>query len=372
MIQDWAEETLDKVYDKTLAELQRMSPNTVIPYMAENGRYVENMGNKDITWWTNGFWGGLLWQLHQYHSNKLLEEAAIENEQLLDQAFLKYQGLHHDVGFMWLPTAVAHYRLDDDSQAYWRGRHAADLLAGRYNPNGKYLRSWNRDRAGWVIIDSMINIQLLYWASDVTKDPRYKQMADNHAHTIMQNHVRADGSVAHIVVFDPNTGEQLETLGGQGYGVGSSWSRGQAWAIYGFALAYAHTKKPEYLETAKKVAHYFLANIENTGYIPQVDFRGPASQGVDTSAGVTAACGLLEIAKQVSDFEKPLYQRAAEQMLVNISEKYGNFSQDADGVLMGATTAFHDETGQNVNLVYGDYYFVEGLLRLIDHDMLIW
>ncbi|MCH4169910.1 MAG: glycoside hydrolase family 88 protein [Lactobacillus sp.] len=371
-MQDWAQTTLDQIYAKTKATVKRIGPSA-IPYIAEDGHYQVDMAKKDIIWWTNGFWGGTLWQLNHYRPDAALAAAAIANEVDLDQAFLKYQGLHHDVGFMWLPTAVAHYRLDGDDRAYWRGRHAADLLAGRYNPVGKYLRSWNRDRAGWVIIDSMINIQLLYWASAVTKDPRFKEIANNHADTVMQNHVRADGSVAHIVIFDPNTGEALRTDGGQGYEVGSSWSRGQAWALYGFALAYHHTHEVRYLETAKRVAHYFLANIENTDFVPLVDFRAPQDpQTFDTSAGTTAACGLLEIAKSVSENERPLYQNAAEKMLHSISAKYGNFDTATDSILSGATTAYHDENGQNTNLIYGDYYFIEGLLRLCGKDFLLW
>ena len=168
---EWATDKLDKIYAKTLGTLKRHG-DKIIPYQAEDGVYKKDM-NKDIIWWTNGFWGGWLWQLNHYRPDVKLEQAAVNNEAELDAAFLKYQGLHHDVGFMWLPTAVTHYRQDQNERAYWRGRHAADLLAGRYNPAGHFLRSWNRDRAGWVIIDSMINIQLLYWASEVTDDPRH-------------------------------------------------------------------------------------------------------------------------------------------------------------------------------------------------------
>lgn len=369
---DWTTTTLQQIYQKTIASVQRLGPNN-IPYMATAGHYQTNMVETDITWWTNGFWGGLLWQLNHYQANPELVTAAKENEVALDQAFLKYEGLHHDVGFMWLPTAVADYRLTDDDRAYWRGRHAADLLAGRYNLAGHYLRSWNRDRAGWVIIDSMINIQLLYWASEVTQDPRYKLMANEHANTVMQHHVRADGSVAHIVVFDPNTGAEVETMGGQGYGVGSSWSRGQAWAINGFALAYRHTHNLAYLETAKRVAHYFLANLAETDGIPAVDFRAPKTPVmVDTSAGAIAACGLLEIAQHVPVAEQALYQNAAQKMLKQLVTQYGDLNPAHDGILTGATTAYHDKTGQNVNLNYGDYYLVEGLLRLLGKDFLLW
>lgn len=369
---DWAREQLDKIYEKTLRSIKR-NGSKMIPYQAVEGHYKEDMAQKDIVWWTNGFWGGWLWQLNHYRADDQLKEAAINNEEELDQAFLKYQGLHHDVGFMWLPTSVAHYNQDNSEKSYWRGRHAADLLAGRYNPVGHYLRSWNKDRAGWVIIDSMLNIQLLYWASEVTKDPRFKMMADLHAHTVMNNHVRADGSVAHIVVFDPNTGEPLGTEAGQGYAKGSSWSRGQAWAIYGFIQAYKHTKKIEYLNTAKKVANYFLANVEQSDYIPVIDFRGPSDKaGTDTSAATTASCGMLEIAKNCEGYEKDLYYNGAINMLHAVSDRFANYDADKDGILSGATTAYHDNKGWNVNLNYGDYFFIEALLDILGDNLSIF
>ena len=144
----------------------------------------------------------------------------------------------------------------DSERSLARGLHAAHLLAGRYNPRGKFIRSWNRDRAGWVIVDSMMNVPLLYWAEDVIDDPRFKYIAMDHVDTVMNNTVRQDGSCNHIIVLDPTNGELLETPGGQGYASGSSWSRGQAWAIYGFALSYLHTDKKEYLDTAKKAVSY--------------------------------------------------------------------------------------------------------------------
>jgi unsaturated chondroitin disaccharide hydrolase len=368
----WVKESLDKIYEKTLNSIQKHGVN-FIPYQATNGNYIDDMSKKDIVWWTNGFWSGWNWQINNYKNNSALVEAAKENEKDLDNAFLKYQGLHHDVGFMWLPTAVADFQINNDQLSYWRGRHAADLLAGRYNPVGKYLRSWNKDRAGWVIIDSMLNIQLLYWASKVTNDPRFRMMADNHAHTVMNNHVRADGSVSHIVVFDPNTGEKVGTKTGQGYSENSCWSRGQSWAIYGFAAAYDKTNNMEYLNTAKRAANYFLANVSQTDYIPNIDFKAPLeNHGVDTSAASIAACGLLEIAKFCSDSEKSLYFNSALKILHSLDEKYADYDPNKDGILVGATTAYHDENGWNVNLNYGDYFFIEALLRILDNNLYIF
>lgn len=269
----WLNSTFEKIKNKISAECDRIGGK--IPYIAEDGVYKEDKAETDIVWWTNGFWPGMLWQMYHITNDKKFKKAAECVEEKLDKAFEVYTGLHHDVGFMYLHSAVADYRITGNERSKARGLHAAHLLAGRYNPRGKFIRSWNRDKSGWVIVDSMMNIPLLYWASDAIKDPRFTYIAMDHADTIMKNTVRDDGSCNHIIVLDPTNGELLETPGGQGYASGSSWSRGQSWAIYGFALSYYYTKKEEYLSTAKKVAHYFMSNIQNTGYVPLVDFRAP-------------------------------------------------------------------------------------------------
>lgn len=366
----WAQEIFNKLDHKLAIQTRRLGD--VIPYVPEDGHYSD-MGEKDIVWWTNGFWGGILWQMYHATKNDLYKTAAEKQEERLDAAFEKYAGLHHDVGFMWLHTAVANYRLTGNERSKNRGLHAAHLLAGRYNPRGKFIRSWNRDRAGWVIVDSMLNIPLLYWARDTLEDPRFEYVAMDHADKVMETIVRADGSVNHIAVFDPHTGELLETPGGQGYASGSSWSRGQSWAIYGFALSYVHTGKKAYLDTAKKVAHYFIANAAKTGYVPVVDFRAPQEPVKwDTSAGLCAACGMLEIAKHVGEYEKDLYIDAAVAMLQAIEEKFANWDETVDSIITGGTGAYHVEENTEVPLIYNDYYFVEAILRLKELDFLIW
>lgn len=370
--QQWATEQLNKIYTKYENSLKRHDPGYIF-YQAKNGKYTKDMNQEDITWWTNGFDAGIYWQLNNFKHNSQFVEAAKKIEAELDKAFDKYEGLHHDVGFMWLPSSVEDYVQTKNERSYWRSRHAADLLAGRFNLAGRFLRSWNRDRAGWVIIDSMFNIQLLYWASEVTDDPRFRMLADAHAHTVMNNHVRSDGSVAHIVVFDPETGEAIKTLGGQGYDVGTSWSRGQAWALAGFAFAYRHTSNKEYLATSKKVANYFIANICQTDYIPRIDFRAPKTdQDADTSAATAAACGLLELATEVEGYDAELYKNVAIKILHAVSDHFANYDPESDGILTGATTAYHDENGRNVNLNYGDYFFIEALLRLLNQNLEIF
>jgi unsaturated chondroitin disaccharide hydrolase len=165
------------------------------------------------------------------------------------------------------------------------------------------------------------------------------------------------------VVYDPQTGEKLETLGGQGYEVGSSWSRGQSWAINGFAQAYNHTKDQRYLDAAKKVAHYFIACVSETGYIPLLDFRSPKEPVyIDTTAGAIAASGLIDIARAVPIHEKELYLNTAVKIVRALAEKELDVTLDTDCLLRNGSEAYWGN--KQLSIIYGDYYFMEAILKL--------
>ncbi|MDO5418369.1 MAG: glycoside hydrolase family 88 protein [Lachnospiraceae bacterium] len=369
-------ETLQEIYEKIdrklLAECGRMGDK--LPFIPENGVYPD-MRERNLSWWTNGFWAGMLWQMYDAGKNPVYREVAERSEIAMNEALRRFTGLHHDVGFQFLHTAVADYRVTGNEESKVNGLHAATLLAGRFNPIGNYIRAWNLDKPGWMIVDCMMNIPLLYWAGEELEDPRFAYIADQHAHTALKYLVREDGSVNHIAIFDPATGELLARPAGQGYGEGSSWSRGQAWALYGFALAYTHTKKQEYLDAAKRVAHYFIANVAATGYLSLVDFRAPKEPVYwDTTASACAACGLLEIAgaEALTEYEKPFYYDNAVRMLAALAETQCNWNPEEDGIVQNGTSAYERENEMHVPIIYGDYFFVEGILRLMGKGFLIW
>lgn len=364
--------------EKIYAQCERMGDS--IPYWTEQGRYREDYGKKDIYWWTNGFWSGILWQLYHATGKELYKETARKNEALLDQALQGFKGLHHDTGFMWLHTAVADYRLTGSEEAKVRGLHAASILAGRYNPAGRFLRAWNpdcveegEDCTGWVIVDSMMNIPLLYWASEILQDPRFDQIARNHADTVLSHLVRPDGSCGHIASIHPFTGELEEIFAGQGYSQTSSWSRGQAWILYGFALSYRYTKNQAYLDAAKRTAHYFISNITLTDYIPLCDFRQPEAPAyLDASAGLCAACGLLEIAGHADASEARIYIQHARRIVENTAERCCNWDLEEDGIVGSCKVAYHNDQREQTDLIYADYFLTEAVLRLLGKDFLIW
>jgi unsaturated chondroitin disaccharide hydrolase len=185
----------------------------------------------------------------------------------------------------------------------------------------------------------------------------------------MEHFIRDDGSVRHIVAFDVEDGHRVEEFGGQGYEKGSSWTRGQAWAIYGFVLSYLHTDDKKYLDTAKRVAHYFISNLLlEEDFVPPCDFRSPKEPRYkDTTAGAIAACGLLEISKAVPEQEKDVYRDSALRI---IEENYCNWDMQSDCMVDYGTERYGK--GTNIPIIYGDYYFIEALLKVKDTDILFW
>lgn len=370
---DWVQEAWTKTVSKVAWTSKRIGDG--FPHASVNGQYKL----EPASWWTAGFWPGLLWLIYRDTRDDGLQQLAESCERQLDQVVTDYYKLDHDIGFMWSLTSVARYKLLGAEDSKRRALLAANLLAARFNVQGNYIRAWNpwregEQNAGWAIIDCMMNLPLLYWASETTGDPRYKHIAIRHADTVLSHFIRPDGSVNHIVIFDTETGDKLSVNGGQGYAPDSAWSRGTAWALYGMSLSYHHTGKEEYLQAAKRVAHFFIANLPED-HVPHWDFRIPADVPSyrDSSAGACAACGLLLLAEQVDGLEATLYRKAGESILHSLYTNYGSWeSKIEEGLILHGTSHYPERKNLDVPLIYGDYYFVEGLSRLLGHGELFW
>ena len=372
--QQWLDDVfawISKKLEKTVLTI-----GDTLAYTTENGKYIEWPFPDYVSFWTNGFWPGLLWLMYNETGNHIYKETAERAEDKLDEALFGYDGLNHDVGFMWLLSSVANYRLTGNDKSRKRGLTAASMLASRYRLGGGFIRAWDdRDngvgggrlnRRGWAIIDCMMNIPILYWASKETGDERFEEIAKAHADKSMEVFVRSDGSVNHIVSMNPLTGDVIEALGGQGFSADSSWSRGQAWALYGFALSYAYTKNEAYLDTAKRVAHYFIADLAmKDDFVPDCDFRQPKGKAVkDSAAGAIAASGLIEISKHVGENEKDLYLNGAVKILKALDERCGVWDDSCECMIKGGAGAYHDSASHDMALIYADFYFTEAITKL--------
>jgi unsaturated chondroitin disaccharide hydrolase len=334
------------------------------PEAAKDGRHFDNM---PLDWWTTGFWPGILWILYDMTGKEAFKEAAWPWDERLADVLIYGEDFHHDVGFQFLPTAVIKYKLTGDSAARKRGLAAASFLAGRFNPQGDYIVAWNHAaNAGKSIIDSCMNLSLLFWAEGEFGDPRFSHIARRHLDMVLKYAVRGDGSVRHILEFDPQTGEFLHALGGQGYSPDSAWSRGQAWAIYGLANAWRYTGNREYLDAARRVAHFFISALPGD-YVPYWDFRLPSYDGEprDSSAAACAASGLIEIARALAVADGKIYLDAAERILSSLTDSYSLFGDPAGEAILRAGTGSRPGNGNvDVPMIYGDYFYVEAIAKL--------
>ena len=366
--QAWLEDVAKKLDDKMRYGVKKAREVGYIPYTTKNGQWDEI----NIDWWTNGFWPAEMWQMFLLTHDPFYRDEALRAEEMLDEALHHFKELSHDVGFQWLIQSGVRYALEKNRDSFDRTLLAANTLAGRFNPNG-FIRAWNgEDHVGWAIVDCMMNLPLLYWATEQTKDPRYKLIAMKHADTTMEKFVRPDGSCHHIVVFNAETGEVLDHPFGQGIATGSSWSRGQAWALYGFTLSYLHTGKQEYLDTAKRVAHYFIANVADD-WIPKCDFRQPKNPDIrDNAAGGIAACGLMELSKLVPEDEAMMYYEAGCNLLIAEVEYCANWEHNDPAILTKCTGAYHNIPTRHITMNYGDYYLIEAVNKLRGESLLFW
>ncbi len=319
--------------------------------------------NTDLIGWTQGFFPGLLWQLFESTDDPVWRTRAEVWTRNLE--LQKTNRQTHDLGFKLYDSFGQAYRLS--GQPYHRGvlLVAAESLASRYKPIARVISAadWNPDWKLPLVVDTMVNLELLFWAADNGGRPEWREMALNHALTTAAQIVRPDGSTYHVVDFDPATGAVRFKQTFQGYSDSSTWSRGQAWAIYGFTMAYRYTRDPRMLEAARRVTDYYLLRLPADG-VPNWDFDAP-SQLKDSSAAAAVASALLELANLVTaPAESTRYRDAALRMLGSLSSPaYLGDPAVTRGLLLHGAGNVPANEELDVSLIYGDYYFVEALLR---------
>lgn len=358
----WYEEAWAKTVEKEQRVAREMG--AAFPHASKDGKY----DNTYPAWWTNGFYPGLLWLVYKASGDEFLAETANKVEEEMECVLSDFYDTDHDLGFLWLLSAAAQCKINGNKSSRRRALHAANLLAGRFNLAGRFIRAWNGSgREGWAIIDCLMNLPLLYWASEETGDPRFSHIALAHAETALKYFLRGDGSANHICVFDPQSGRFLRSLGGQGYAPDSAWSRGCSWAIYGFALSYRYTKREEFLEGSKRAAKFFYDCLPEDK-VPFWDFRLPSNEGEprDSSAAACAACGMLELYDITGD---ELFRAHGEEIAKSLYENYADFDSSAQELIGQGTSNKPENSNINVGLIYGDYFFAEALSRLCGNDV---
>ncbi|MGW1786245.1 glycoside hydrolase family 88 protein [Streptomyces sp. NPDC002143] len=316
--------------------------------------------------WVGGFWPGTLWMAWLHTEDEAFRTWALASAEKL--APRQYDTGTHDLGFLFYPSWVTAWRLTGDD--VWRAGavRAADSLIQRYNPRGRFIRAWGAltdpRNAGRVIIDTMMNLDLLAFASRQTGDAKYLDIAVEHTKTAQRVFPRPDGSTPHVFDFDPDTGAPLGPNTVQGYSPTSCWSRGQAWGIYGFTTMYRRTGNGEFLATARGLADFAVRSL-TPDHVPVWDYRAPQQPHdiKDASAGAIMACGLLDLAAATG---RRSYREVALRLLTALAETcLTTNSARADAVVARCTRNRPNEDGIEISLPYADYYLLEGILRVL-------
>jgi unsaturated chondroitin disaccharide hydrolase len=320
--------------------------------------------------WTVGFTPGMLWLAHRATGRaEYADEALARCRRFLAR---KDDDSTHDLGFVFYPSYVRGYRITGQAWLRDGAVAAARTLARRYNPAGRYLRAWGRldtdERAGETTIDAMMNLALLYWAAGVTGDGRLAEIASAHAETTARTLVRPDGSTYHVYELDPRTGEPRRGFTHQGYADWSTWPRGQAWGIYGFARSADQAARPDFLRVSERLADHFLRRLPDDR-VPFWDFDDPAIPDAprDSSAGAIAASGLLELATDEDDpAAAARYRQAAVELLLDLYRHASSRGRpEQQGILLHGTWHKAANFAVDESLMFGDYYFMEALARAL-------
>jgi len=346
---------------KTLAEIP------------ENGMLPRTITTLETKWkmvdykdWTSGFWPGELWYLYEATGDKKWLDQADKFSGYLKPLSVSKAG-DHDLGFQVFNSFGNGYRLTKNPEYKDIILKTADTLATLFNPKVGTTISWPHNNYGGhnTIIDNMMNLELLFWASKNGGNKKLYDIAVKHAETTMQNHFRPDFSSYHVLIYDFETGKKIKGITAQGYSDNSMWARGQAWAIYGFTMVYRETKDAKFLDFVHKIAKIYLDNLPED-QIPFWDFNAPniPDEPKDASAAAITASALLELSDFTKDKKlKKYYHEKAEKMVSVLSEKYQ--SRDKNSAFLLHSTGHKPAKSEiDCSIVYADYYYLEALLRL--------
>lgn len=334
--------------------------------------------------WTNGFWTGEIWLAYEYYLGKGMDGAAQMLKTAAEVQVASFEHRikekisvdHHDMGFLYTPSCVAAYKLTGSKQAREAAILAADQLITRFHPVGEFIQAWGPMDAPEnyrLIIDCLLNLPLLYWATEETDDEKYREIAEKHIHTAVANVIREDASTWHTFLFDMETGAPHHGSTCQGYRDGSAWARGQAWGVYGMACAYRYTRREDYIEKFRLVTEYFLNHLPND-LVPywDLEFGEGSTEPRDSSSAVIAACGMLEMSKYLPEEESAHYISIAKKIMKSVYENYAvKDSSISNGLVLHSTYSNHspyntcNHYGVDECNIWGDYFFMEALTRMM-------
>lgn len=361
--------------DIAVAQVRHNLPD--FTYRAQNHSSVDNVyppvANDQ---WTAGFWPGQIWLAFEHSGDKVFQYAAqIQVQSFLHRIESRIATDHHDMGFLYSPSCIAAWKLVGDEDGRRAALMAADQLMERFQPVGQFIQAWgakgNPDEYRYII-DCLLNLPLLYWASEQTGRPEYRDIALAHARTTLAHSVRADDSTYHTFYMDPETGAPVRGVTKQGFSDESYWARGQAWGIAGMAFSYRYERLPAYRDAFERLLSFYLKRLPSD-LVPYWDlvFTDGDGEPRDSSAAAIVACGLLEMADLEEGSRAEHYRDLARRMVKSLVDTYSvtDFSISNGQLLHGTyskKTPHNTCRGEGVDecVSWGDYYYLEALTRL--------
>ncbi len=330
--------------------------------------------------WTDGFWTGLLWLAYEYTGDEKYRELADKNVASFKNRVEKDIELdHHDLGFLYSLATVSGYKLTGSEDAREASIKAANKLISRYQEKGEFIQAWgelgSKDHYRFII-DCLLNIPLLYWASDEIGDAKYRNIANKHFVTSCNNVIRDDASAFHTFYMDNETGKPLRGVTRQGYSDDSAWARGQAWGVYGIPLNYRYTRNESCFNLYEGMTNYFLNRLpkDNVCYWDLI-FNDGDDHSKDSSAAAIAVCGMHEMNKYLPEVDenKEVYKYAMHNILRSLIENYMNPEiEPGKPVLLHGVYSWHSGKGVDEGNIWGDYFFLEALIRFYKDWNLYW
>lgn len=341
------------------------------PVVSE-GNYYKPSENDD---WTNGFHTGQYWLAWELTKEDAFKEAALAHVESFQRRITDRVGVdHHDMGFLYSLSCVAAWRLVKSDTGRSAALMAADNLISRFHKKGGFIQAWGKlgaENNYRLIIDCLMNLPLLYWASNETGNGNYAEIADIHTKTSLENLVRKDYSTYHTFYFDPKTGAPLKGVTAQGYRDSSPWARGQAWGIYGLALSFVHTKNPACIDLFYKVSDFFVQHLPGDMVCYwDLSFSDADGEPKDSSAAAIAACGMLEMAKYLPNDKAEYYISVAKKIAGSLARSYAANPDTSNGLLLHGVYAKSSpyntvsDHGVDECTLWGDYFWMELLVRL--------
>lgn len=324
--------------------------------------------------WTSGFWTGELWLSYLYTKDEKYKKIAESHRKIFQRRLEQEIGLdHHDIGFLYIPSTIAQYKITGDKNALNVSLNAANYLyEKRFNKKLGFIQAWGKmdNPTSIIIVDSLLNIPIFFWRYSITSEKKYLDAALSHLNIIVNYVLRNDDTTYHSYLFDKKTNKPLKGETVQGFNDNSLWARGQGWAIYGFALSYKYTKDEKYYDLFIKVTDKYFKEL-SSDLIPYWDlhFKDGSNQPKDTSTIGIVASGILLMHKLKVTDKTETYRSMIIKSIDKLLDEYSTFgNKEEEGLIKEGVYNMNSNNGVNESNLWGDYFLFETLIKLLDTE----